>query len=81
MFAAMMQYLVFAAVLTTLARPLGGYLERVFSGRPTSLDPVLLPVEAGILRVCEAPKPLISTDGNIDTKRGRTHRRHVDPCA
>jgi potassium-transporting ATPase potassium-binding subunit len=41
----------FVVVLTALAYPLGGYMAAVFSGRATFLDPVLGPVERGVLRL------------------------------
>lgn len=46
-----LQSAAFLIVLTLLARPLGGYLERVFAGQRTALDPVLRPVERGIYRL------------------------------
>jgi K+-transporting ATPase ATPase A chain len=45
------QYLLFVAIVTALVRPLGGYIERVFSGRATVLDRVCVPVERLIYRV------------------------------
>lgn len=49
---AALQYLVFLVLMTALVRPLGGYLERVFSGKPTWLDPLCRPVERLLYRVC-----------------------------
>jgi K+-transporting ATPase ATPase A chain len=34
-----------------LAKPLGGYVARVFEGRPTALDPLLRPAEAWLYRI------------------------------
>jgi potassium-transporting ATPase potassium-binding subunit len=45
------QYLLFLVIVTVLVRPLGGYLERVFSGKATVLDRVCLPVERIIYRI------------------------------
>jgi len=45
------QYLLFLAIVTALLKPLGGYMERVFSRQPTVLDRVCLPVERLIYRV------------------------------
>ena len=45
------QYLLFLVIVTVLVRPLGGYLERVFEGKPTVLDRVCLPVERIIYRI------------------------------
>jgi K+-transporting ATPase ATPase A chain len=39
------QYLLFVAIVTALVKPLGGYMERVFSGKRTVLDRLCLPVE------------------------------------
>jgi K+-transporting ATPase A subunit len=36
------QYLLFAAIVTILVKPLGGYMERVFSKKRTALDPLSL---------------------------------------
>jgi len=38
--------------MTALVRPLGGYMERVFAGKPTWLDPLCRPVERLIYRLC-----------------------------
>ncbi len=40
-----LQYAVFVAIVTALVEPLGGYLERVFSRKPTVLDRLCLPFE------------------------------------
>jgi K+-transporting ATPase ATPase A chain len=45
------QYLLFLAIVTALVKPLGGYMERVFSGQPTALDRFCRPVERLIYRV------------------------------
>src|SRR5271157_1134650 len=39
------QYLLFLAIVTALVKPLGGYMERVFSRKHTLLDRLCLPVE------------------------------------
>jgi len=49
---AILQYLLFILVMTFFVRPLGGFLERVFSGKPTWLDPLCRPVERLIYRAC-----------------------------
>src|SRR5271157_4868109 len=46
-----MQYLLFLGIVTTLVKPLGGYMERVFSGKRTALDRLGRPVEQLIYRV------------------------------
>lgn len=46
--AGFMQVAAFLLIVTLLVRPLGSYLERVFGGQRTALDPVLRPVERGI---------------------------------
>ncbi|MFI5176260.1 MAG: potassium-transporting ATPase subunit KdpA, partial [Terriglobia bacterium] len=45
------QYLAFGVTVTFLVKPLGGYMERVFSKRPTALDRLCLPVERFIYRI------------------------------
>jgi len=46
-----LQFALYGALLIALARPLGGYMARVFQGEATWLSPVLRPVEAGIHRL------------------------------
>jgi K+-transporting ATPase ATPase A chain len=45
------QYLLFLAIVTALVKPLGGYMEWVFSGKRTALDLLCLPIERLIYRV------------------------------
>ena len=45
------QYVLFVAIVTVLVKPLGGYMERVFSRQQTSLDHLWLPVERLIYRI------------------------------
>ncbi|MCJ2033374.1 potassium-transporting ATPase subunit KdpA [Methylobacterium sp. J-068] len=45
------QIALFCAVIVALARPLGGYMTRVYTGERTFLSPVLAPVERGLYRV------------------------------
>lgn len=45
------QIVLFCLVVAALARPLGGYMTRVFSGERTLLSPVLGPVERGMYRI------------------------------
>jgi K+-transporting ATPase ATPase A chain len=45
------QYALFLAIVTVLVRPLGGYMERVFSRQRTSLDRLCLPVERFVYRI------------------------------
>lgn len=45
------QYLVFLAIVTALVKPLGGYVERVFSRKQTILDRLCVPVERLIYRL------------------------------
>jgi potassium-transporting ATPase potassium-binding subunit len=44
------QYLIFLGIVTALVKPLGGYIERVFSQKRTFLDPLCRPVERFIYR-------------------------------
>ena len=46
------QYLLFITVVTVLVKPLGGYMERVFSRRRTALDRFCAPVERFVYRIC-----------------------------
>jgi K+-transporting ATPase ATPase A chain len=45
------QYVLFLAIVTALVKPLGGYMERVFSRKQTALDRLCLPVERLIYRL------------------------------
>ncbi len=47
----LIEYLLFLAIVTALVRPLGGYMERVFSFRPTKLDRMCQPLERLIYRL------------------------------
>ena len=46
-----LQYVLFVAIVTILVKPLGGYMERVFSRKRTLLDRLCLPVERLIYRL------------------------------
>ena len=46
-----LQYLLFLVVVTALVRPTGVYMQRVFAGQHTWLDPVLGPVERAPYRL------------------------------
>ena len=46
------QIVLYGVLLTLIVRPLGGYMTRVFEGKPTWLSPVLCPVERGIYVAC-----------------------------
>jgi K+-transporting ATPase ATPase A chain len=46
-----LQIALFAAIVTLFARPLGGYMTRVFAGEPTLLSPLLRPLETGFYRL------------------------------
>jgi K+-transporting ATPase ATPase A chain len=52
------QILLYCAIVVALAKPLGWYMTRVFSGETTFLSPVLRPVERGLYWV-----------GGVDEKR------------
>jgi potassium-transporting ATPase potassium-binding subunit len=45
------QYLLFIIIVTVLVKPLGGYVERVFTGKHTALDRFLIPLEKLIYRI------------------------------
>src|SRR6478672_6378342 len=42
------QILLYCAIVVALAKPLGGYMTRVFNGERTFLSPVLRPIERGL---------------------------------
>jgi potassium-transporting ATPase potassium-binding subunit len=46
-----MQYVLFVVIVTALVKPLGGYMERVFSRQRTAVDRFCLPVERLIYRI------------------------------
>src|SRR5580693_2448231 len=46
------QIAIFSAIVILVARPLGGYMARVFAGERTFLQPVLRPVERAIYWCC-----------------------------
>ena len=48
---ALVQYLLFLAIVTALVKPLGGYMEKVFSARRTALDRLCRPVEKLLYQV------------------------------
>src|SRR5580700_10834106 len=45
------QYILFIVLITILVKPLGGYMERVFSRKRTVLDRLCIPVERLIYRL------------------------------
>jgi K+-transporting ATPase ATPase A chain len=45
------QYVLFVVIVTALVKPLGGYMERVFSRKRTVLDHFCLPVERLLYRI------------------------------
>ncbi len=47
----LLQYVLFLAIVTALVKPLGGYMEKVFSGKRTALDRLCRPIERVIYRV------------------------------
>jgi len=48
----LLQIALYLAVLLACAKPLGGFMARVFDGKPTFLDRPLRPVERLVYRVC-----------------------------
>jgi K+-transporting ATPase ATPase A chain len=57
-----MQYLLFVALVTILVKPLGGYMERVFSRKRTMLDRLCVPVERVIYHVTSVD-PTVAMSG------------------
>jgi K+-transporting ATPase ATPase A chain len=47
-----LQILLFTAVIWALAKPIGGFMARIFAGERTWLHPVLRPVETAIYKLC-----------------------------
>jgi K+-transporting ATPase ATPase A chain len=47
----LVQYLLFVLIVTFSVKPLGGYMDRVFSRRRTVLDPFWVPLERWIYRI------------------------------
>ena len=45
------QYVLFVVIVTALVKPLGGYMERVFSRKRTVLDRFCIPVKRLIYRI------------------------------
>src|SRR5476651_705351 len=52
------QIILYCAIIVAQAKPLGGYMTRVFNGERTFLSPILRPVEAGLYWI-----------GGVDEKR------------
>jgi len=50
-FSSLIQYAVFLGIVTVLVKPLGGYMERVFSRKRSALDGLCLPVERLVYRI------------------------------
>src|SRR5262245_9761548 len=46
-----LQIALYLVVLVALAKPLGGFMARVFEGRPCGLDRILGPVERALYRI------------------------------
>ncbi|MGC2415873.1 MAG: potassium-transporting ATPase subunit KdpA [Stellaceae bacterium] len=46
------QIAIYAAIVTLLVKPFGGYMTRVFAGERNVLSPVLVPIERGIYWLC-----------------------------
>src|ERR1700730_4328107 len=61
------QYLLFVIIITIFVKPLGGYLERVFAGRPTLLDRSCLPIERLIYRLTGTDPAVEMTFGEYAT--------------
>jgi potassium-transporting ATPase potassium-binding subunit len=53
------QYVLFVALVTALVKPLGGYMDRVFSRQRTGVDRLCLPIERLIYRIT-------SVDPNVE---------------
>jgi len=60
------EYALFVLIVVALVRPVGTYLDLVFSGRRTPLDPALVPVERAIHRLA-----------GVDPRRGMDWREYA----
>jgi K+-transporting ATPase ATPase A chain len=49
---AVAQVAIYLALVVAVTVPFGAYMERVFTAKPTFLDPVMRPVERAIYRIC-----------------------------
>ena len=47
-----LQLIFYMVVLIVLAKPIGGFMARVYQGEHTFLDPVMRPLEKLIYRLC-----------------------------
>ena len=61
------QYLLFIVIVTILVKPLGGYVERVFTRKPTALDRFLLPIEKFLYRITRVDATAEMTFGQYAT--------------
>src|SRR5579884_4164651 len=46
------QIAIFSAIIIAIAKPIGGYMTRVFNGERSLLTPILRPLESGVYRLC-----------------------------
>src|SRR3954447_13896674 len=46
------QIAIFCAIIIAVAKPLGGYMSRVFAGEQTFLTPALRPIERLVYAIC-----------------------------
>src|SRR5271166_4775478 len=58
-----LQYFLFVLIVTALVKPLGGYLDRVFTRRRTALDFLLAPLERCIYRLTGVDAAIEMTAG------------------
>ena len=65
----MWQILLYVAVMTALAKPMGAFMARVFAGERTWARPVLRPLESAIYRFCGIDE---NARAALDAVRGRT---------
>jgi K+-transporting ATPase ATPase A chain len=66
-----LQIALYCVVVIAIARPLGGYMTRVFSGERTFLSPVLNPIERAIYRVCNNCASCRSITARSRSRRSR----------
>lgn len=56
-----LQIALYAVLIVLIAKPLGGYMTRVFNGERTSLRPVVRPLEIGIYKISAFARTTNST--------------------
>ena len=72
-----LQFILYCALVTLLAWPLGLYMARVFAGERTLLSPVLAPVERGFYRRCGVDAEARAALDALRARRARLQPRRA----